>query len=75
MYESRKVYISKKFDITIIELKQNDKLEKIDFMEIDKNIFEDNSKEKFRNSHIYSLHYPKGREMDFSVGLIKDING
>jgi hypothetical protein len=73
--ESRRVYTSKKYDITIIELKQKDKLDKIDYMDIDKDIFEENYNEKYRNTQIYLLHYPKGKQMECSVGLIKDING
>ena len=72
--ESRKKYTNEKYDITIIEIKQKDKLDKIDFFEIDKQIFNENPNEIFKNKNIYLLHYPKGKEMDFSLGLIKSIN-
>ena len=71
--ESRKIYTNIKYNITIIELKQKDNLDKIDFFDIDERIFNENPNEIFKNEQIYLLHYPKGDRMEFSVGLIKDI--
>jgi hypothetical protein len=42
-------------------------------MEIDKNIFEDDFKEIFKNKSIYLLHYPKGVEICKSEEVIKNI--
>ena len=72
--ESRKIYTSKKYDITMIELKEKDKIEKNSFMDIDNQIFKENPNEIFKNKQIYLLHYPKGEQMVFSNGLIKNIN-
>ena len=69
----RKIYTSKKYDISIIELKQNDKLDGISFFDIDNEIFSENSKEIYRNKQIYLLQYPKGDKMGFSNGIIKYI--
>ena len=70
----RIIYSNKKYDITIIELKQKDKLDKISFFDIDNRIFPENFREIFLNEQIYLLHYPKGNEMEYSIGLIKEIN-
>ena len=72
--KSRKIYTSKKYDVTIIELKFNDKLDKISFFDIDNQIFRENSKELYINKLIYLLHYPKGKEMKFSDGIIRNFS-
>ena len=74
MDEPRKIYTNKIYDITIIELKQKDKLDKISFFDIDNRIFQENFREIFLNEQIYLLHYPKGNEMEYSIGFIKSIN-
>ena len=71
--ELRKIYTDEKYDITIIEIKKNDKLDEISFFDIDDRIFEENPNKIFKNMQIYLLHYPKGNEMKCSIGLIKDI--
>ena len=73
MNETRKIYTNKKYDITIIEIGENDKLDKISFFDIDNQVFENNN-EIFRNKQIYLLHYPKGKQMEYSNGIIKNIN-
>ena len=72
--ELRKTYISEKYDITIIELKKEDELDKISFFDIDNQIFEENTKDIFKNKQIFLLHYPKGEGMVCSNGIIKNIN-
>ena len=72
--ESRKIYTNEKYDITIIEVKEKDKLDKIEFCNIDNQIFKENPNEIFRNMQIYLLHYPKGNKMEYSIGLIKNIS-
>ena len=71
--ESRKKYINEKYCISIIEIKEEDKLDKIEFLDIDNKIFENNSKDIFQNKQIYLLHYPEG-ELEYSNGSIKSIN-
>ena len=71
--ESRLVYINHDYDISIIQLKEKDNLDKISFFEIDEQIFENNSRDKFRNKEIYLLHYPKGQKINYSSGFIKQI--
>ena len=72
--ESRKKYTSDVYDITILELKESDKLDKIDYFDIDKRIFNENPNEIFKNVEIFLLHYPKGNKMEYSIGLIKSVH-
>jgi len=72
--ESRKIYSNQKYDITIIEIKQCDKLDEISFFDVDNRIFQENSIEIFKKKEIYLLHYPKAKQIQYSIGLIKNIN-
>jgi len=72
--KSRKTYTNESYDVTIIEIKEKDKINKISFFDLDKQIFKENLDEIFRNSQIYLLHYPKGIEMEISNGVIKRIS-
>ena len=72
--KSRKTYTNEDCDITIIEIKQNDDLDKIDYFDIDKDIFKENPNKIFNNKQIYLLHYPKGNKMECSMGFIKNID-
>ena len=69
--EKRKKYTSEKYDITIIEIKKNDGIEKGSFFEIDNQIFTDYK--IYIKQSIYLLHYPKGKEMKFSCEIINNI--
>ena len=72
--EFRKKFTNKKYDITIIEIKQNDKLDGIEFFDIDNQIYNCNPNEKYKNKEIYLLHYPKGEKIEHSSGFIININ-
>ena len=61
--ESRITYTNKKYDITIIEIKEKDGINKDSFLEIDNQIFNNNPNECFRDKAVYLLHYPKGYEI------------
>ena len=71
--KSRRTYTNESYDITIIEIKEEDEINEISFFDLDKQIFKENSDEIFRNTQIYLLHYPKGIEMEISNGVIKTI--
>ena len=71
--ETRKTYINQVYDITMIEIKKEDGLNKDSFLEIDKQIFEEDFKEIFMKKNVYLLHYPKGKEMNFTSGIINGI--
>ena len=49
------VYTNYEYDVTIIQLKEKDNLDKILFFDIDEQIFEDNYRERYRNKEIYLL--------------------
>ena len=72
--ESRITYTSKKYDITIIEIKEKDGINKDSFLEIDNQIFNNNPNEYFRDKPVYLLHYPKGYEIKRADGTIKYID-
>lgn len=69
----RKTYTNKEYDITIIELKKNDGLSGYKFLEVDDDIFMDNPNNYYSNKTIYIIHYPHGKKVEFSVGVIKII--
>ena len=62
---NRRKYTSKKYDITIIEIKKDDK----DYFELEIN--EDNI--KYNKESIYILHYPYGKNISISYGIINTI--
>ena len=74
--DSRKIYSSEEFDITIIEIREN--MDKInDFLEIDDKINEDIKylNELYCNKPIYITNYYENNNMIFSNGILKKING
>lgn len=85
---SRKIYTNEKpYDVTIIEMKKSDGIKLSDFMELDDCLFESKedinkteSKEnenymdkKYRQKTVYLIHYPEGKDVRYSLGVIKDI--
>ena len=72
--DSRKAYtIEKPYDVTFIEIKKEDGLDIDKFLEIDNQIFENNPNEIYLQKTIYLLHYPKGEELKYSLGVIHGI--
>ena len=71
---TRKIYTNEYYDVTIIEIKEDDNIDEKSFFDLDKQIFQEDSVNIFRNRQIYLLHYPKGIKMEISPGLIKNIN-
>ena len=70
----RKVYtLNKPYDVTFIEIKKDDGLNINIFLEIDNQIFEANPNQIYAQKTIYLIHYPKGEELKYSLGVIKDI--
>jgi len=69
--DSRRFYTNKKYDTTIIEIKEGDGIDLESFLEID---YENNNKiEDYKQESIYVLQYPNDKNVDFSMGVIKDI--
>ena len=72
--KDRKIYISKEYDTTIIEIKpEKDKIHY--FLELDENLIEDNSNDIFNQKNIYLICYGKENKMDMYEGTIKEIEG
>ena len=69
--DSRKVYTNKEYDITIIEIKEKDKIEINLYLEIDDNIFKENQKEIYKEKPIYLISYPHGGNVKYAYGKIK----
>ena len=68
---TRKTYTNESYDVTIIEIKEDDNIEQKSFFDLDKQIFQEKVNEIYRRCQIYLLHYPKGKEMEISPGVIK----
>ena len=69
---TRKIYINKDKDITMIEIKKEDNYDINNFLEIDYNMFENKDLNKTYKS-IYIIHFPFGKESSLSIGTIEKI--
>ena len=67
----RIIYTNKDYDITIIEIKEEDKIK--DFMEIDEIIYKEDSNILFKKQSIYIIHYPLSEKVKVSYGVINNI--
>jgi len=70
---SRKIFSTKDFNTTIIELKQNDNI--TNYLELDDNLFSNNSKSLYENGSIYMLQYLNGGNASVSYGILNELNG
>ena len=68
--KNRLVYTSKKYDTTIIELK-DEKYDIKKFLDIDQRIFQDNSNVLFYGNSAYVLHFPGNKSASVSYGVLK----
>ena len=68
----RDMYFNKDYDITIIELNEEDKIN--DYLELDDNLFQDKAELIYRDKSIYTLHYPNEKEACVSYGLLNNID-
>ena len=68
-------YTNKKYDITIIEIKENDNIN--NFLELEdyiiKDILVDNNNMKYKNNEIYSIQYAKDK-LATSYGILNEIS-
>ena len=67
--EDRKKYTNKEYDITIIEIKEKDKIE--DFLEIDEEIMKEGAIKSYIKESVYVLQYKE--EKSVSYGILKNI--
>ena len=70
---SRKIFSTKDFNTTIIEIKQSDNI--TNYLELDDNLFSNNSKTLYENSSIYMLQYLNGGNASVSYGILNELNG
>ena len=71
--ENRTKYTNKEYDITIIEIKENE--DKINnYLELDDNIIENGSNIPYLNESIYIVQYPGNNTVSVSYGILKGIN-
>ena len=69
----RETYTSGDYDTTIIEIKEKDNLDINSFLEIDYDIFQEQSYDKYEQKSVYLLHYPN-ETVIYSIGVIKYID-
>ena len=66
--KNRMKYTSEKYDITIIELNENDNIK--EYLEIELN---ENNMMMYNKKSIYLMHYPREEDISVSYGIIKNI--
>ena len=69
--KKREKYFNKEYDITLIEIKEDEKIRK--YLELDDNLFNDNEKIYYRKKSIYILHYIFGKKICVSYGILQSI--
>ena len=67
--ENRTLYSNEEYNITIIEVKPEDKIDH--FLDIDEGIFREIN--DYKNMSIYCIQYLKGMGVNVSYGILKDI--
>ena len=70
--DERNIYLNEIYDITIIEIKNNDNINY--FLDINDNLFIDNSEIFYEKESIYILQYPNGEKASVSYGILKNID-
>ena len=68
----RETYFNKEYNITIIELKEEDNIK--NYLELDDDLLQDNIEINYINKSIYILHYLNEKNSNVSYGLINNIN-
>jgi hypothetical protein len=71
--DSRKFYTNYKYDITFIEIKDEDGFDINDFLEIDNDINKNFDPQIYRDKSVYLLHYPHNEIIEKSEGIINCI--
>ena len=70
---SRRIYISELYEVTIIEIKEDDNLN-IYGLEIDDDVYNSQNLIKFNQKSILLIHYPNFFNVENSSGVIKSIS-
>ena len=66
-------YINKNLDLSIIEIKENE-IQKIKLLELDDNIYKNESEMDYDKESIYIIHKNNKNENCVSYGIVKEIN-
>ena len=69
---NRKIYSSKKYNTTIIELKESDNIN--NYLELDENLFRNDIKEYYESQSIYILQYLFSGTASVSYGILNEFN-
>jgi len=69
--KNRIKYTNKEYDITIIEIKEEDNIN--NYLEIDENIMKKDKNIIYINNSIYILQYPRSKKLGVSYGILKGI--
>ena len=69
--KNRIKYTNKEYDITIIEIKEEDNIN--NYLEIDENIMKKDKNMIYINNSIYILQYPRIQKLGVSYGILKGI--
>jgi len=72
--ETRKIFTNEIYDITIIEINENDGLKRDSYLEIDNTIYDNDKMKNLEKLSIFLLHYPKEKGMEFSKNIIQSID-
>ena len=73
--DDRKIFLDEEYDMTIIEIKENDKLYKHNnYLEIDIDINQIDEKLKLNDNSIYCIDYSNLNRKLVSFGVIKEVN-
>ena len=68
----RETYFNEDYDITLIELKEKDKIKY--YLKLDDNLFQDNIERIYKDNSVYILHYLNEKEAKVSYGLLNNID-
>ena len=68
----RITYFNKEYDITLIEIKEDDDIN--NFLELDDKLFIDKSKDYYENKSIYVIQYPSGKNSVVSYGILTELD-
>ena len=71
---TRRRFAKEEYDISIIELKEEDNIYFNSLLEIEYDIFNDSKINDYKKKSIYIIHYPEGKEIQLDVDEIKNID-
>ena len=66
-------YFNKDYDLSIVQIKENENINKIFFLELDENIYKNNYEIYYNNKSIYVIHYDQDNNIYTTFGTIQDI--